>query len=177
MGYLNLAGQPKAGHYFSLACALIGAAALFAVDCFDDGRKGGGGGKGQQQNGQGGQGGDPCCNTGRNSNGGGPENHLLSDLGSDAGLPGGRQSAGSVGGTVFGGGAGAGAAAAGLWLQQQQGIHQHRLAMCTCSIGSSLAPSAPNADVIKTLNLMEPGTGLGIVGGIQARRKIHFIQA
>ena len=24
MGYLNLAGQPKAGHYFSLACALLG---------------------------------------------------------------------------------------------------------------------------------------------------------
>ena len=45
---------------------------------------------------------------------------------SDAGAPGGRQSAGSVGGTVFGGGGGGanGAAAAGLWLQQQQGIHQ-----------------------------------------------------
>ena len=41
---------------------------------------------------------------------------------------------------------------------------QHRLAMCTCSIGS--LPN--NADAIKTLNLMEPGTGLGIVDHVVA---------
>ena len=124
IGYVNLA-QSKAGHYVSLACALIGAIALFAVDCFEDGRKG------RRQEGQvgpagavdGGQNGQ-CCNAGgRSSNAGGGEHHLLTDMVSDAGAPGGRQSAGSVGGTVFGGGAN-GAAAAGLWLQQQQGIHQ-----------------------------------------------------
>ena len=38
------------------------------------------------------------------------------------------------------------------------------MAMCTCSIGS--LPN--NADAIKTLNMMEPGTGLGIVDHVVA---------
>ena len=51
-------------------------------------------------------------------------------------------------------------------------MFQHRLAMCTCSIAS-----LPNADVIKNhLNMMEPGTGLGMVdhvaGGLPGGRGI-----
>ena len=47
---------------------------------------------------------------------------------------------------------------------QHVALLQHRLAMCTCSIGS-----LPNdADAIKTLNMMEPGTGLGIVDHVVA---------
>ena len=121
VGYVNLA-QSKAGHYFSLACALVGAVALFAVDCLDDGRKGR---QGQAGPAAGGGHQDGCNAAGKSANGNNGGD--MGDLASDAsGGPGGRQSAGSVGGTVFGGGATNGAVAAGLWLQQQQGHGQVR---------------------------------------------------